>query len=113
MSITNVLVHLFPARVVTPDGRVHDPSKVLISYDRAWVYTPSGTGGGTLIGEWLLDDLWGEAARGYTMVVDGLDIKASRSHGCGCGLGAFRAWQPFPFKLVMAPIPRLAPAERR
>ena len=96
-SPTLIRVHLFPAVLTLPDGRTIDPAKVIISDSKIWVYR-NAVNGAELLMESLLDDLWGNVQHGYTVVVDGSRMDVKRSQHCGCGMGAFRSWMPFPVK---------------
>lgn len=93
---------LFPARVEYA-GTVHDPVKVIIGLDRVWVYTLTGASG-SLLAEWPLDDIRGSTQHGYRCTVDGGEMLVRRSTDCGCG--ANRSWKPWPYRLMMSPIPR-------
>lgn len=100
-----IRVHWFPSTVTFADGRVIDPAKVLVGRDRLWVFQNSGSSEPTLIGSWLLDDIYGSMTKGYTAIIDGAPLTIRRSGHCGCGMGAFRSWTPFPIQSVMSPMP--------
>jgi hypothetical protein len=92
---------IFPAKL-TDGTTVLDPVKVLVGLDRAWVYKLDGREG-TLLHEWLLDDLRGGLQKGYVLTVDGREIDVSRSTNCGCGSN--KSWKPFPYRIVMSSLP--------
>jgi hypothetical protein len=101
-DLTPIRARLFPSRVAMPDGTVHDPVLTLIGLDRVWFYTQAEE----LIGEHMLDDLWGSAQRGYGMLVDGREIAVTRGANCGCGSRLKGGANPFPIRIMMSPIPK-------
>lgn len=111
-TLTKIRVHLFPATVTFADRRVIDPAKVLIGVDKIWIFQ-NASAEPALIGSWLLDDIYGSMSKGYTAIVDGAPITITRSRHCGCGMGAFRSWTPFPIQSVMSPMPSKPKEVRR
>jgi hypothetical protein len=102
-GLTSIRLRLFPSRVHMPDGTVHDTVLTLVGLDRVWFYTETGH----LIGEHMLDDLWGNQQQGYGLLVNGQEIQVKRGGGCGCG-SRFRSTStnPFPVRMTMSPIPK-------
>jgi len=98
----SIRADMFPAKLLDA-GNVLDPVKVLIGLDRVWVYRMGGRDG-TLLHEWMLDDVRGSMQHGYTITVDGREITVDRSTNCGCGTN--KSWKPFPYRLVMSALPR-------
>lgn len=101
-TLTPIRLRLFPSRVQMPNGTVHDTALTLVGLDRVWFFTETGQP----IAEHMLDDLWGNAQKGYGMVVGGQEILVGRGAGCGCGSRAKGGWNPFPVRMMMAPIPK-------
>lgn len=99
--MVDVRADLFPAKVVTPEGDVFDPVKVLVGLDRIWVYQVTGNTG-KLLHEWMLDDIKGTSQYGYTATVAGKDVQIFKATGCGCGVN--KGWRPFEYRLIMSPI---------
>jgi hypothetical protein len=97
-----IRARLFPSRVAMPDGTVHEDILTLIGLDRVWFYQA----GDRLLGEYLLEDLWGSARDGYGILTEGQEIKVTRGKSCGCGSKYKGGKNPFPIRMAMYPTPK-------
>jgi hypothetical protein len=99
---TMIRARLFPSRVAMPDGTVHEEVLSLIGLDRVWFYQV----GDRLLGEYMIEDLWGTTKDGYGILVNGQEIKVTRGKSCGCGSQFKSGKNPFPIRLAMYPTPK-------
>ena len=98
---TPIRARLFPSRVTMWDGTVHETVLTLVGLDRVWFYQ----NGDKLIGEYMLEDLWGSVQHGYGMLVNNREIRVVRGADCGCG-SKYKTQNPFPIRITMYPLPK-------